>query len=679
MPRMFVPIVIIGVILMMVIPVPPALLDVLLAINISVAVLVLLGTVFLRESLELSAFPSLLLITTLARLALNVSSTRLILLHGYAGKVIETFGNFVVGGSVIVGLVVFLILIVIQFVVITNGAGRVAEVAARFTLDAMPGRQMAIDADLAAGLIDQDQAREARKRIAKEADFYGAMDGASKFVKGDAIASVVVVAINLFGGFAIGLGVHGMDLAEAIQTYSLLTVGDGLVTQIPALLISIATGLVVTRVGGEDDLAGELGAQLLTGRDAVRAAGWVVAALALLPGLPKLPFLTLGALLVLAGGRLVEARPVKKQEEPPPPTVTVGDDDPEALMGEIRVEPLELHLAYGILDLMDATSGGDLLSRVRALRRQIASELGYVMPLVRTRDDVTLPAATYRILLHGVEVGRGTAPRGKVLALPLDNGQALRSLGGEETTEPVFGLPAYWIPEEARREAATLGATVVDRTSVIVTHLAEVARRHAADLLSRQDVQRLVDALRHDEPLLANEVSTDHLPLSTLHAVLRALLAEQVSIRDLSRILEAVSTRARETRAVEQLVAAARIALGPSIVARIAPDGVLGVITLEPALEASLHESLREVDGELCLVLDPARVQCLREELEALLAHPSAEPLVVVCGQGVRRPLQRLLAGAGFDVKVLAYPELPAHVKLVTKGVLCGAPAQARA
>jgi flagellar biosynthesis protein FlhA len=668
LPRISVPAFVIAAVLIMVVPIPAPLLDALLALNITGAILILLGAVFLRDSLDFSVFPSLLLIATLVRLALNVTTTRLILLHGYAGKVIETFGGFVVGGSVIVGLVVFLILIVIQFVVITNGAGRVAEVAARFTLDAMPGRQMAIDADLAAGLMDQEQAREARKRIAREADFYGAMDGASKFVKGDAIAGIVIVAINLLGGFAIGMGMHGLSLNEAIRTYSLLTVGDGLVAQIPALLISIATGLIVTRVSGEETLPQQLGVQLLREREAVRTAGFVALGMALLPGLPKLPFAALGGLLLLVSGRAGRLPAVA--EEPAAPTVVASPDDPEALLGEIRVDPLELRLSYDVLDLVDAQGGGDLLSRVRALRRQIAVELGFVMPPVRTRDDVSLSEGSYRILLHGVEVGAGRAPKGYVLALPFEDGRELRALGGEETVEPVFGLPAFWIPEGAQREAATLGATVVDRASVIVTHLAEIARRHAGDLLSRQDVQQLVEALRLEEPLLANEVGTDHLPLATLHAVLRGLLAEQVPIRDLARIVEAVSHRARETRSVEALVQAARVALGPAIVARIAPEGRLGVVTLDPMLESSFHEALREVDGEVRLVLEPARAQRLVDEVRPILARPASEPIAIVVSQALRRPLLRVLESAGLDVPVLAYPELPTRVELITKGVI---------
>ena len=445
--------------------------------------------------------------------------------------------------------------------------------------------------------------------------------------------------------------------------------------QIPALLLSIATGLLVTRVGGQNELAKELGNQLTKGREALRTAGVFIAAMAILPGLPKIPFLVIGAVLFATGGRSETA----DAPAAPVPTVTASPDDPEALITEIRVEPLELHLAYDILDLIDVDAGGDLLSRVRALRRQIAAELGYVMPLVRTRDDVSLSEGTYRILLHGVEVARGSAPRGKALALPFDGGGSLASLGGVETTEPVFGLPAYWIPTEASREASTLGATVVDRASVMVTHLAEVARRHAADLLSRQDVQVMVESLRNEEPLLANEVGSEGLPLSAVHAILRGLLSEQVSVRDLTRILDAASTRSRETRSIELLVAAARTAVGAGIVAKIAPNGILGVATLDPIFEASLHESLRDVDGEIRLVLDPGRTQKLREGADRVLARPSAEPIALVCAQAVRGPLQRLLAGLGTNVPVLAYPELPGHVKLVPKGVIGDVNVQAEA
>ena len=437
--RWGVPILIVGTVLMMVVPLPPALLDLLLALNITLAILAMLSVLLLEDTLELSAFPSILLVATVFRLALNVSSTRLILLDGYAGKVIQAFGDFVVGGSVVVGLVVFLILVVIQMAVVTAGAGRVAEVGARFALDAMPGKQMAIDADLASGLIDEHEAKQRRRRIAKESDFYGAMDGASKFVKGDAIAGVVIVLINLLGGFAIGVASQGMSLGEAIQTYSLLTVGDGLVSQIPALLISVATGLLVSRVGDEDeDLGPLLGRQLLANTRALRIGSGVMAMMGVMPGLPFVPFMAIAAGLFALSTRAddvdqTEASAGAAGGQSVLAVEGPGPDDPETIIGDLRLEPLQLHLAYDTLDLIDPNRGGDLLERVRALRHQIARELGIVMPLVRTRDDASLPTGSYQILLHGVEVARGEAPSGRLLALPAGDGSALAPMATAET------------------------------------------------------------------------------------------------------------------------------------------------------------------------------------------------------------------------------------------------------
>ncbi len=666
------PLLLVGAVMTMVIPLPPVLLDVLLAANITLAVVVVLAVLTLRDTLDLSAFPSLLLIATLMRLALNVSSTRLILLDGYAGKVIETFGNFVVGGSVIVGLVVFLILVVIQFVVITSGAGRVAEVAARFALDAMPGKQMAIDADLAAGLIDEQDARRRRTRLAQESDFYGAMDGASKFVKGDAIAGIVIVVINLLGGFAIGVVSAHMSLSQAMSTYSLLTVGDGLVSQIPALLLSVSTGLLVARVGDDENgLGSQLGRQLLRNAQALKIAGGVVGGMALLPGLPKIPFLLLGVSLFVISGRVGAVADEAGDATEDTPTVRTHPDDPEALIGRMRVEPIELHLAYDVLDLVDPARGGDLLERVRALRGEIATELGIVMPLVRTRDDVSLPPEHYRILLHGVEVATGRAPRDRVLALPAGEGVGLGGIPSEQTVEPVFGLTAYWVPAEAKAAAAATGATVVDRSSVVVTHLAETVRAHAAGLLSRQQVQQLVEALRFDEPLLANDVGTESLPVGLLHGVLRSLLEERVSVRDLARIIDAVAAAARDTRNLEQLASAARVAVGSAIVARIAPDRRLGALTLAPELESHLHQALRDIDGTMHLVVDPTSVATVTEQATAALARAEPDrPVAIVCGQLLRGPLHRLLGSAGLDVPVLAYPELPSHLDVIPIGVI---------
>jgi len=674
---MVVPLGLLAVTMMMVVPVSPQVLDVLLAANLTLSVLVLLTVILVSDSLELSVFPSMLLMATLTRLALNVSSTRLILLHGDAGKVIETFGDFVIGSSVVVGLVVFFILIVIQFAVITNGATRVAEVAARFTLDAMPGKQMAIDADLGAGLIDETEAKKARRRIAEEADFYGAMDGASKFVKGDAIASIVIVAINLIGGFVVGMGSLGMSFSEAIATYSLLSVGDGLVSQIPALMISIGTGLLVTRVGNEESMGAELGAQLLRNPTALRLAAMTVGGLGLLPGLPKIPFFGLTLLLLLAASRArtTADAPASDTSEP---TVHTDPDEPEALIGEMRVEALELHLAYDILDLIDPARGGDLLNRVKALRRQIAMELGLVMPFVRTRDDVSLPPSTYRVVVRGTEAGRGTAPIDHVLALPIADGAELRAMGGTATVEPVFGLEAYWMAEGTRAAAAATGATIVDRSSVIVTHLAETVRTHAASLLGRQDVQTLIDGLRYEEPILANDVGSEALPLGLLHAVLRRLLDERVSIRDLGSIIEAVAGRSGETRDVDQLAGFARVAVGRAIVGAVAPDGKLAVATLEPGLEASMHEALRPVDGMVFLVLDAARLDAIRGEIEPIAAESARlrRPTAIVVSQQLRGPLQRTLGGMGLDIPVLAYPELGGELDLEPVAMIGGSLAQ---
>ena len=558
----------------------------------------------------------------------------------------------------------------------STAAAEVATIASRggstdltATMARLDQVSSAIDADLAAGIIDEATAREMRQRVTKEADFYGAMDGASKFVKGDVIAGVIIVLVNLLGGFAIGMGQRGLSLGEAVNQYTLLTVGDGLVSQIPALLTSISSGLLVTRVASERDLGDEVAKQLFGMRRALRISAGVI-----LPGLPILPFWALAAFLFFASGRAVTAD--VSDEEVESPAVTTSPDDPEALIGEMRSEPLEIHLAYDILDLIDRERGGDLLERVRALRRQIAMDLGIVMPLVRTRDDLTLPPETYRILLDGAEVARGTAPRDRVLALPAGDGAEIAALGGTQTTEPVFGLVAYWIPTEQKGAAGATGATVVDRSSVLVPHLAEVVRRNAARLLSRQDVQLLVDGLRYDHPILAKDVDNDVLPLSTLHSVLQAVLDEGVSIRHLGRIVEAVAAQSGEPRTIDQLVSVARVAIGPIIAGQLAPEGQLAVATFDPTFEAQLHEAVRDVDGEQRLILDPARSEQLVLDLQRVAAMEADldVPLALVCSQGVRRPLARLLGGFGVELEVLAYPELPSTLELRTVAVV-GAPA----
>jgi flagellar biosynthesis protein FlhA len=643
------------VVVVMVIPLPVMLLDTLLATNIAIAIVVLLTAMLVREPLEFSVFPALLLVTTLFRLALNVSTTRLILSHGEGGKVIEAFGGFVVAGNLIIGLVIFAILVVIQFAVVTSGAGRVAEVGARFTLDAMPGKQMAIDADLNAGLITEADARKRRLSVAREADFYGSMDGASKFVKGDAIAAVVIVLVCLFGGVAIGVLEHGLSVSESIKQFALLSVGDGLVSQIPALLISVASGVIVTRSVSDQDggLGAELFTQLLQNRRVLGIAAAALTAVALLPGIPKLPFLFLAAMFVVLRTRANDGQRATETEAAPV-VATVPEDEAVA---ELRVEPLELELATDMFDLADSARGGTLLERVRGLRRQIARELGIVLPLVRTRDNVLLTPSTYVIRLYGVEIGRGQAPPAHVLVLAGDDGPIA---GGIPTNEPVFGLPAAWVPEQLADHHRALGATVVDRSSVLVTHLSDVVRRNAGALLSRQDVQQLIDGLRHTAPALLEDIGANGVSLAEIHAILRALLDDMVPIRDLVRILEAVTARARDTRDREQLVEAARQVLAAAISAQAAPEGALAAITLDPSLEQSLIQARRVGESGSFLDLDAARMERLiRATADAVVAGQHRDRRVaLICSPQLRPIMQRLVGRGAHCPPVLSYNEL---------------------
>ena len=665
-----IPAAIIGIVVMMVVPLPTIVLDLLIAVNITGAVLILLVSLSVTRPLDFAVFPSLLLIATMFRLALNVSATRLVLLDGFAGKVIESFGHFVVGGSLVVGLVIFVILVVIQFVVITNGAGRVAEVAARFTLDAMPGKQMAIDADLNSGLIDEDEARRRRAEVSQEADFYGAMDGASKFVKGDAIAAIVITLVNLFGGFFVGVVQRHQSMGDAISTYSLLSIGDGLVSQIPALLISISTGLIVTRATTDGDMGSDLLRQFGAQRRAVQIAGSAIIALAMIPGLPKLPFLLVGGAVLVIAQRLPKQDDGSKEtpEAVAALAAAPSPDSPESIARDMRVEPLELELAYDLIDLVDASTGGDLLDRVRALRRKLALELGIVIPLVRTRDNLDLPPKTYAIRLHGVEVARGEAPAGMLLAI----GDDLGSLPGTVTKEPVFGLDAKWVPVEMRRHVGLAGATVVDRSSVVTTHLAEVVRSHAAQLLGREDVKTLIDMVKATHPVVVEELTPAPLTLGEIQRCLQSLLTERVCIRDLVRIFEAMSARARASVDPDGLVEAARGALGPAISADHAVDGRLPVLTFDPLLEQTLLESLRTGDSGGFLMLDPLYAERLAleaarvaEQVEQTGDHP-----VLVCAQPLRLPVRRLVESAAPRLPVLSYAELGGQLSIIPVGVV---------
>jgi len=668
-----VPIGVVAIVLMLVVPLPAAVLDLLLGLNITASLLILLVAMQIRRPLDFAVFPSLILIATLFRLALNVSSTRLVLTDGYAGKVIEAFGHFVIGGSLIVGLVIFVILTIIQFVVITNGAGRVAEVGARFTLDAMPGKQMAIDADLNAGLINEKQARKRRTEVTAEADFYGSMDGASKFVKGDAIAGIIVTLINLIGGMAIGVMQRGMPPADAVATYSLLTVGDGLVSQIPALLLSTATGIIVTRSASDGDMGSDLLAQLGRFKQPVRIAGGAALALCLIPGLPKLPFLLIGGLFLFMASRMQET---PAEDDDADPQAAVDDepkpDSPEAIAEKMRVDPLELEVAFDLVDLVDASRGGDLLDRVKALRRKVAMETGLVIPLVRTRDNLDLPASQYVIWLNGVPAAKGTSPAGTVLAI----GDMLDGLPGRATREPVFGLPAKWVPVELQRQAEMAGATVVDRSSVITTHLAEVVRQNAADLLGREDVGLLVEMVKRSHPVVVEELTPTLLTLGEIQRVLHGLLAENVSIRDLVRIFEALSVRAKTSTDVDGLVEAARTALGSAIShPYVTPDERLHVMTLDPAFEQRLLEAVRQSEGGQVLALDAGTVDALVNGCTGLLTDAERLGLapVLVCSPQVRAALSRLMRQILPRLPVISYTEVSRTAQIESLGVVNGA------
>jgi flagellar biosynthesis protein FlhA len=665
------------VVVMMIVPLPPFVLDMFITLNISAALAVLVATLYMPRALDFAAFPSLLLLTTLFRLAINVSVTRLILLHGDAGHVVSAFGNFVVGGNVLVGLVVFLILVVIQFVVITNGAGRVAEVAARFTLDAMPGKQMAIDADLNSGQITDEEARTRRQDIGREADFYGAMDGASKFVKGDAMAGILIVLINLIGGLVVGVLQQHMPFSEAIQHFSLLTVGDGLCAQIPALLISVATGILVTRSTSEKDLGNDIAAQVLSQEKAPMVAGCVICAFALVPGLPKLPFLVIGAGFVAIGwaaknGHIgpqveIDRAAAAAAALPPGDQPSPRDQALEAL----PIDPLELAIGFGLVPLVDQKSGGSLLTRVSAIRRQIASELGMVIPPVRIHDEVGLDSHEYVVKVRGAEVARGRTMAGHQLAM--DPGDAVGQLPGVTTTEPAFGLPATWIPDAARAEAEALGYTVVDAESVIVTHLTESIRTEASELLTRQETRQLLDQLKESNAAVVDEVVPDVLSLGEIQRVLQALLREGVSIRDLGVIVEAIGDKARLTRDPALLAEYARQALGRSITAPfIGPDRKLRAIALDPTIEQEVSESITQTsDGEY-LAMEPARAQALVTALRDRSDGASTQGTrpVLLCSARVRRHLRRLCEQTLPNLAVCSYNEIVPGIRVETVGVV---------
>jgi len=669
--KLAVPIGVVGIVMLLVVPVPAGVLDFLLIISIMLSLVTLLTAMFVQKPLDFSVFPSLLLVATLFRLGLNVASTRLVLGDGFAGEVIQAFGHVAVGGSIVIGFVIFLILVVIQFVVVTKGAERVAEVGARFTLDAMPGKQMAIDADLNAGLITDDQARTRRAEVSAEADFYGAMDGASKFVKGDAIAGIIIIIINLIGGIAIGMLQRGMEIVDALNTYALLSIGDGLVTQIPALLMAVATGIIVTRSNAESDLGSSASKQLTQSRNALMIAGGAAIGMAFIPGMPLIPFVLVGGVLFFIAYRvkLNKEADIRELEEAQVDESNVTTPiTTEGLIEQMRVHALEILLSTDLVDIVSDASD-DLLARVRALRRKIAMDLGVVVPPVRTRDSVELPSSTYVIRIAGVEAGRGVAPQGKVLAL----GDSLDGLPGLATVDPVFGLTGKWVPAEMRHSAEMLGATVIDRVSVVVTHLSSIISANAARLLTREDVRVLTEGVKQVNPAAVDELVPALLSLAEVQRVLQGLLQEQIPINDLPRIYESLSLRAKVSNDPEGLIEAARTALGPALTSNYIEQNSLRVIMIDPLLEQSMLEGLRPSDQGTQILLNQQTLESILDSLRETVGRleENGQSAVLVCAPALRPAIRRLVSAQAGGLPVLSYQEVTAaNVNIETVGVV---------
>ncbi|MDY0164026.1 flagellar biosynthesis protein FlhA [Desulfobotulus sp.] len=666
---------VVGILLAMLLPVPAFLLDFFLALNITLAIIVLITTMYTKSSLEFSVFPTMLLVLTLFRLALNVASTRLILLRGNegpqaAGAVIQSFGNFVVGGDYVVGMIIFVILVLINFMVITKGAGRIAEVAARFTLDAMPGKQMAIDADLNAGIIDEKEARERRKTIARESEFHGAMDGASKFVKGDAIAGIIITGINIVGGLTIGV-LNGMPVARAATNYTLLTVGDGLVSQIPALIISTAAGILVSRGGDEDRLGQAFSKLIFSKTTPIYVASLLVFALGLVPGLPGIPFMSLGlalggALYLLTRGKAEEAA---EKEAAAAEEAAAPASGPEEVEHLLSLDAMELEVGYGLIPLVDTSQDGTLLSRIRSMRRQFASEMGIVIPPIHIRDNLNLRPAEYRMLIKGVEMARYELMVNHVLAM--DPGDVSRRMDGFPTTEPAFGLPAIWIPGDREEEAKFSGYTVVDNSTVVATHLTEIIRSHAAELLGRQEVQHLLDNLAKTSPKAVEELVPSVMSLGMVQKVLQNLLAERVSIRDLLTIVETLADYGSMSKDPDLLTEYVRQKLSRSILAgHMGPGGNLPVLTLDRKVEESLTKSIQNTEHGAYLAVDPRMAEQLMDAIRAEMdkaLNQNIQP-VLLCNPSLRRHLRRLLEQALPSLAVTSHAEIVQNVNIQAVG-----------
>ncbi len=665
-------------IIMVVIPLPPILLDILISFNITMALVVVLITMYTLEPLHFSIFPTLLLITTLFRLALSISATRLILLHGNdgpqaAGHVIESIGAVVVGGSYWVGFVVFLILIIIQFVVITSGSQRVAEVAARFTLDAMPGKQMAIDADLNSGLISDDQARQRRKDVEREADFYGAMDGASKFVRGDAIAAIIIIIINVIGGFGVGLFSGDMTVPEVLERYTLLSIGDGLATQIPALFLSMATGIVVTRAASDSNLGTDLVRQITAQPKALWIAAGVLFALSLVPGMPFLAFAFIAALTGWLA-YTIEATTRREKEEVKKTEEQVGQDkrkEPENVSSLLQVDHLEIEIGYSLIPLVDEAQGGDLLERITGIRRQMATDLGLVVPPIRIRDNMQLPPSEYVIKIKGVEISKWKVMSGHLLAM--STGPNMPAIKGIETKEPTFNLTSYWITDEEKAEAEQAGYTVVDASTVIATHLTEIIRNQAHEFLTRQSVAKLVEGVKKETPAVVDEIIPSQLTIGDLQKILQNLLKEHLPIRDMESILESVADHVRETKDTQLLTEFARRALSRSITKLyLSPDGKIYCLTLDPKFEKTILDSIQAAESGNAAALDPRLVQKMFRSLSAgieKMAGASRQPLVL-CSPAVRPYFKKMVERFIPHLTVLSFSELLPRTEIQSMGTI---------
>jgi flagellar biosynthesis protein FlhA len=665
-PELTITLFVVGIVLLIIIPVPPPVMDFLLIFNITLSIIILLTTMYVKDALDFYIFPSILLITTLIRLALNISSTRLILTNAYAGGVIQAFGSFVTGGNPVVGFIIFLIIAIVQFIVITRGAERVSEVAARFTLDAMPGKQMAIDADLNAGLITEKEARERRKEIQQEAKFYGAMDGASKFVKGDAIVSIILIIINVVGGFIIGMAMKGMDAKEALHTYTLLTIGDGLVNQIPALLISTATGIIVTRSASESNLGEDIVKQLFSEPRILKIAAGLLFALILVPLLPKLPLIVMGALFAYLGFAGTQRIPVKEEEQEESIKELESIRDPKKVYELLQVDPIELEFGYELIPL----ASGELLDRIVMIRRQIALELGIVVPMIRLRDNIQLKPNEYVIKIKGNEIARGKVYVDRYMAMTA--GEIEEDVEGIREREPAFGLPAIWVDENERSKVEARGYTVVDVTTVIATHLTHIIKQHAHELLGRQEVQNLIDNIKSTHPTLVEELIPKIMTVGEVQKVLSNLLREGIPIRDLVTILETLADYAPIAKDTDVLTEYVRQALARTISNRYASGGRIEVITLDPAVEQIISSSITQTEHGSYLAIEPSTAQRILRNIQEVSKNVSLRGIqpVILTAPVTRFYLRKLVEQISPDIVVLSYNELLPNIEVISVGTV---------